>query len=67
MIPNDLAALVSAPDICGRIAAHDRSSYIVRTVDGDDIRAQVSGSLRYQACVQEDYPVVGDYVLSKHS
>ena len=61
MIPNNFAALVEPPLVCGRVDAQDRSSYFVVTENGE-FRAQIVGSLRYQASNPIDLPVVGDYV-----
>jgi ribosome biogenesis GTPase / thiamine phosphate phosphatase len=61
MIPNNFAALVEPPLVCGRVDAQDRSSYFVVTENGE-FRAQIVGSLRYQASSPIDLPVVGDYV-----
>ena len=61
MIPQKFAALVEPPLVCGRVDAQDRSSYFVVTENGE-FRAQLLGSLRYQAGNPTDLPVVGDYV-----
>jgi ribosome biogenesis GTPase / thiamine phosphate phosphatase len=61
MIPRSFAALVESPLVCGRVDAQDRSSYFVVTENGE-FRAQIVGSLRYQASNPLDLPAVGDYV-----
>ncbi len=61
MIPNNFAALVEWPLVCGRVEAQDRSSYFVVT-EQQEFRAQIAGALRYQASNPIDFPVVGDYV-----
>lgn len=61
MIPHSFAALVEPPLVCGRVDAHDRSSYLVIT-ENSELRAQLSGSYRYEAATAAELPVVGDYV-----
>lgn len=61
MISQAFSALVEAPRVCGRIAANDRSLYLVETEHGQH-HAQIIGALRYQLEDPRDFPVVGDYV-----
>jgi ribosome biogenesis GTPase / thiamine phosphate phosphatase len=61
MIPNNLKALVEAPHICARVVAHDRDSYRISNEDGE-IKAMISGVLRYENEESSSRPVVGDYV-----
>ena len=61
MISSAFSALVAAPKVCGRIAANDRSLYLVETEHGQH-HAQIIGALRYQTEDPRDFPVVGDYV-----
>ncbi len=64
MIKPCFAALVEAPSICARVNAQDRNSYVVEHNEGE-LRAQLSGSLRFEAPDQMALPVVGDYVSLK--
>lgn len=66
MIKPCFAALVEAPSICARVTAQDRNSYVVAYNDGE-IRAQLLGSLRFEAADPIELPVVGDYVSIKLS
>src|ERR1700738_3869672 len=61
MISHAFSALVKAPAVCGRVAAHNRSSYFIETDQGD-VRAQLLGSFRHEITNPADFPVVGDYV-----
>jgi ribosome biogenesis GTPase len=46
----------------GRVVAEYRELYLVRTRQGE-FKAEITGSLRYAAQSQEDFPSVGDWVL----
>lgn len=45
----------------GRIIAEHKESYIVRTEKGE-LKAEITGNLRYSAKSREDFPAVGDWV-----
>ncbi|MFB7812704.1 ribosome small subunit-dependent GTPase A [Paenibacillus chitinolyticus] len=45
----------------GRVALEHKRMYRVKT-DSDEVLAEVSGSMRYQARSRGDYPAVGDWV-----
>jgi len=61
MLPNNIVALVEPPYICARVVSQDRGSYLVITNTGE-MRAEISGSFRYNCYVATDLPIVGDYV-----
>ncbi len=68
MLPKQLAALVEPPYKCARVVAQDRGSYLVTIYSAEDdvetydVRAEVSGTFRYNVVVASDMPIVGDYV-----
>lgn len=61
MFPATYAGLVEAPLVLGRVAAHDRGSYLVIVAHGM-LRASVTGAARHRAAAAHDLPLVGDYV-----
>lgn len=60
-----IAKLRAAHDLeefaLGRVISEHKESYIVRTEDGD-LKAEVTGNLRFAAQGREDFPAVGDWV-----
>lgn len=60
-----IAKLRTANDIeefaLGRVISEHKEGYIVRTEDGD-LKAEVTGNLRFAAQGREDFPAVGDWV-----
>lgn len=47
----------------GRIIEVQRHLYTLATSSQNELRAEVSGRLQYQAELEQDYPVIGDWVL----
>lgn len=68
MLPKQFAALVEPPHKCARVVAQDRGSYLVTVYSAEDetcthdVRAEISGTFRYNSVVASDLPIVGDYV-----
>ena len=60
-----IAKLRAAHDLeefaLGRVISEHKEGYIVRTEDGD-LKAEVTGNLRFAAQGREDFPAVGDWV-----
>ncbi len=52
-----------APYIIGRIVSQEKGMYLMVTEKGE-IRAEVSGKMRYNARSAKDFPAVGDFVAA---
>jgi ribosome biogenesis GTPase len=61
MIPKFYEEQIAAPSVGGRVIAQDKNSYVVSVDSKDEVRAQITGALRFQTKPGE-LPVVGDYV-----
>jgi len=61
LFSTDLATLVEAPLVLGRVCAQDRDAFVVVTASGER-HAHLSGALRHRTIGAGDLPVVGDYV-----
>jgi ribosome biogenesis GTPase / thiamine phosphate phosphatase len=61
MISKFYEAQIAPPSVCGRIITQDRNSYLVAVNQHEEMRAQITGALRFQT-TPDELPVVGDYV-----
>jgi ribosome biogenesis GTPase len=61
MIPKLYEEQIPPPSVGGRVITQDKNSYLVAVKQKDEIRAQITGALRFQT-TPDELPVVGDYV-----